>query len=384
MKTTKKESDGLMILSILVFIIMPVSAQSGRARPKMEPTRPLSAPPPVSIINNPTPEFRSGEVSIAVRGNENPIIRLGLAPTGVTLIEFPASDRFFAINPGMGDLVTIEDSPTKETDHFFVIRAGAGFLPFIDSEKSAVPATSIIVQMSSGMTVTFLLYPVRDIERNAHRCVVTYDRDAIVKARLAAGLATNLDRRDEKNMSKQTGLSVRMTPAEVDSPTLRSASASSSIYADDRKIGDKPKKEDPTATALLTDVSFPSSDAKWSERLHGLKIAIQSRGVDENRRQLLVAVHNTLTKPVQIVPGYPDLFIHTYNNKGQVLHAESLKYRKVESAAPDGVIQPGRIVRFLITYQAPVLGAKQRLGVAVAQTNAADEPVMMELTPEIR
>jgi hypothetical protein len=382
MKLEISKFNVLTLLSIFLFGLMPVVAQSGRAKPKLEPTGPGSAPPPVSIINNPTPEFRSGEVSIAVRGNENPIIRLGLASTGVTLIEFPAADRFFAINPGMGDLVTIEDSPTKETDHFFVIRAGAGFLPFVDSEKSAVPVTSIIVQMSSGMTVTFLLYPVRDIERNAHRCVVTYDRDAIVKARLAAGLATNLDRRDDKNMSKQIGLSVRMTPAEVDSPTLRSPS--SSIYADDRKNGDKPKKEEPTSNALLTDVSFPSSDEKWSERLHGLKIVIQSRGVDENRRQLLVAVHNTLTKPVQIVPGYPDLFIHTYNNKGQVLHAESLKYRKVESAAPDGVIQPGRIVRFLITYQAPVLGAKQRLGVAVAQTNAADEPVMMELTPEIR
>lgn len=70
--------------------------------------------------------------------------------------------------------------------------------------------------------------------------------------------------------------------------------------------------------------------------------------------------------------------------KGQVLHAESIKYRNVESAAPDGIIQPGRIVRFLITYDAPVLGARQRLGVAVAQTNAADEPVMLELTPESR
>jgi hypothetical protein len=140
----------------------------------------------VSIINNPTPEFRSGEASIAVRGNENPIIRLGLAPTGVTLIEFPASDRFFAINPGIGDLVTIEDSPTKDTDHFLAIRAGAGFLPFVESDNSAAPATSIIVQMSSGMTVTFLLYPVQDIEQNAHR----YWLGTNGKPRLPGGMAS--------------------------------------------------------------------------------------------------------------------------------------------------------------------------------------------------
>src|SRR4029453_6592870 len=64
-----------------------------------------SAIPPVAVLNNPAPEYRSGEVSVAVRGNENPIIRLGLAQNGVTLIEFPASDRFFAINPGNPDLV---------------------------------------------------------------------------------------------------------------------------------------------------------------------------------------------------------------------------------------------------------------------------------------
>src|SRR5262249_3561283 len=107
---------GAAFLLTLALAITPVSAQPERAKQKPQSQKKAPALPPVAVINNPAPEYRSGEVSVAVRGNENPIIRLGLAPNGVTLVEFPASDNFFAINPGANDLVTIEDSPTKETD----------------------------------------------------------------------------------------------------------------------------------------------------------------------------------------------------------------------------------------------------------------------------
>src|SRR5262249_1399011 len=375
---------GIALLLIVALAGLPAAAQSRRSKQRGEQEKPALPSSPVAIVNNPTSEYRSGEVSITVRGNENPIIRLGLAPTGVPLIEFPASDGFFAINPGSGDLLTIEDSPTKETDHFFVIRSGTGFLPAADETKASAPPTSIIVQMSSGMVVTFLFYPVRDIEQNAHRCVVSYDREAIVKARQAAGLATNLDRREEKTSAKQTGLSVRIAPPETDAAPSVLPPTRPSAIGEEKKKEDIPKKEETPASSSLADLSFPGSNAKWSERLHGLRIAVQNKVVDESRRQVTVAVHNTLGKPIQIVPGYPELYIHTLNSKGQVLHAESIKYRKIESASSDGVIMPGRIARFLITYEAPVLGARQRLGVAVAQTNAADEPVTMELASETR
>src|SRR5215813_3662207 len=127
---------GVVILLAFALAITPVSAQPERARQKPQSQKKSLALPPVAGVNNPAPEYRSGEVSVAVRGNENPIIRLGLAPNGVTLVEFPALDKFFAINPGNTDMVTIEDSPTKETVHFFVIRPGAGFLPASDDAKS--------------------------------------------------------------------------------------------------------------------------------------------------------------------------------------------------------------------------------------------------------
>src|SRR5436190_22030227 len=44
--------------------------------------------PPVTILHN--PEYLSGEASINVAANSNPLIRIGIAQNGVTLIEFPS------------------------------------------------------------------------------------------------------------------------------------------------------------------------------------------------------------------------------------------------------------------------------------------------------
>jgi hypothetical protein len=365
-----------LFISVLLMTGAPATAQSKRSKQSAQQKKTSKSIPPVAVVNNPSPEYRSGEVSVEVRGNENPIIRLGLAPNGVTLVELPASDRFFAINPGNSYLVTIEDSPTKETDHFFVIRPGFGFLPSPENVKTPGPATSIIVQMSSGMVLTFLLYPVSDIERNAHRCVVTYDREAIIKERQAAGLATNLDRPGEKTSPKQAAVSVRISSTEE-----RPAPGPPAVSTPEEA---KEKKEEINSKSPLADNSFPNDKSVWSKRVHGLRIAAQNRVLDAERGQVIVAVRNTLSKPVQIVAGYPELFIHTTDEKGRALQTERLKYVKVESASSDGMIAAGEVMRFLITYQTPVLGAKQRLSVAVAQANAADEPVTMELSAGLR
>lgn len=70
---------------------------------------------PVSLVSG-FPEYLSGEANVTVKGNENPIIRLGLGTSGVTLVEFPAADRFFALHPGNSEMVTIDESPTRQND----------------------------------------------------------------------------------------------------------------------------------------------------------------------------------------------------------------------------------------------------------------------------
>jgi hypothetical protein len=368
---------GAAILIAMALAIAPVFAQTERTRQKSQSEKNAPALPPITVVNNPSPEYRSGEVSVAVRGNENPIIRLGLASNGVTLVEFPASDNFFAINPGNTDLVTIEDSPTKETDHFFVIRPGEGFLSAGESAKQ--PATSIIAQMSSGMVVTFLLYPARDIESNAHRCVVTYDREAVISARRAAGLAVNIDRRTDVGDPKRASISMRIAaPVEATTPpvpTVAPSDKKEEVKNEAATIKDDSKPKSP-----LQDTSFPGDKDKWSKPAHGLKIATRTEVVDAKQRRVFAAVRNTLPKPVTIAPGYPELYVHTLDENGRALQTETLKTVKVECSSSEGLIAPGGTLRCLLTYEAPVLGAKQRLGVAVAQTNAADDPVRTEIS----
>jgi hypothetical protein len=376
----------LAMLQMMPSALAQTRREKRREQEKKAPTR----VPPVLVVNNPAPQYLSGEVNVTVRSNENPIIRLGLAQNGVGLIEFPANDRFFAINPGNPDLVTIEDSPTKETDRFFVMRPSGGFAPPPEGVKAQSSATSIIVQMNSGMVVTFLIYPARDIEHNAHRCVVMYDPKAITDARRAAGLAINLDRKEEGLNGRPQTSSIRPVPAsdtQNNSPSKpaenAALSASPQPPTPSAKTDDMPKEK---VAPKLSQVDYPVIEGKekWSKTMHGLKIAAQTTVVDAKQRHVLVTVRNTLSAPIKIVPGHPELQIQTLDDKGRVLQVEPMARLKVGSSTADGMIGPKQTARYQLTYEVPVLGAKQRLSVAVAQVNAADEPATMELTARTR
>lgn len=153
-----------LIITIIALCLWPLPAsaqQKSVRRTTRDTVEQAEKTPPVAMLQQSKNEFLSGEANVAVKGNQDPIIRLGLAQNGVTMIEFPAADWFFAIHPGNSDLVTVDDSPTKATDHFLILRAGSGFgSPVLLANAGKGPATSIIVQMQSGMVVTFLIYPV--------------------------------------------------------------------------------------------------------------------------------------------------------------------------------------------------------------------------------
>lgn len=391
MKRQIKSGCLFVALALAMSQVAPQAlAQTKREKKREQEKKAPKRVPAVQVVNNPMPQYLSGEVSVAVRGNENPIIRLGLAQNGVGLIEFPANDRFFAINPGNPDLVTIEDSPTKETDRFFVMRPSSGFAPAPEGVKTQSPATSIIVQMNSGMVVTFLIYPARDIEHNAHRCVVMYDPKAITDARRAAGLAINLDKNEEMVSGKQQAASIRPTTS---SETQNNSSSKSPEKVlppvnpisptQSTKTDDTPKEKDPPKPAPI-DYPVIEGKEKWSKSFHGLKIAAQTTIIDAKQRHVLVTVRNTLSSPVKIVPGHPELQIQTLDDKGRVLQVEPVARLKFGSSTSDGMIGPKQTARYQLTYEVPILGAKQRLSVAVAQVSAADEPVTMELTAGTR
>src|SRR5215510_1260897 len=242
---------GLAVMVGLSMLSAPASAQQRKPRqPQLK--KESGSEPALEVINNPTPSYLSGEVSVTVRGDENPIIRLQMVPNGQALVEFPAKDRIFKVNPADPDLVTIEDSPTKETDRYILLRSSKQFLPGLQNSQTPPAATSMIVQMTSGMVITLLIHPAREIEQVVHRCVVKYDRDAIVKARQAAGLAVNLDQRDE-NTAVKAPASLQVAPLPKTAPETGAPSTSVSqptqIRASPASAPPAPMKEEDRAEA---------------------------------------------------------------------------------------------------------------------------------------
>ena len=350
-------------------------------------------PSPVTLVEPPRTDYLSGEANVAVSGNQNPVIRLGLSPNGVTIIEFPAADRFFALHPGNSDLVTIDESPTKGTDHFLVVRAGSGFAsPANMANARRAPVTSIISQMQSGLVVTFLFYPVQQLAEQAHRVVVTYDRDEVIAARRASGLAVNLDGAGEKG-SRTTSMRVSPSPAAIPDETEHAHTRRSSapkLVADTAEIDTTQppvksdfKSSDPSraASLALTEATrSPRYFKKWGDSVHGLSLSVTpAQDVGRNAQLVVIAARNTMKTDARIVLGQPDIYLETLDGKGRPLQIEPVKKLAVETTATEGVIPGGETRYYALVYEAQVMGARQRLRAVVGQTTSADEPATANL-----
>jgi hypothetical protein len=359
-----------------------------------------SASPPVTLAAPPPADFLSGEANIAVSGNQNPVIRLGLSPNGATIIEFPAADKLFNIIPGNSNLVTVEESPTKETDRFIIVRPGDGFAsPATMANARRAPATSVIVQMQSGLVLTFLFYPVQQLAEQAHRVVVTYDRGEVMAARRAAGLAVNLD---SAEADKPRSSSVRISPSQATTPAanettpartptprapLRVAdTADIDTTAPPAKLDDKTNDPARAASLALTEATrSPKSFKKWSDTVHGLSLSTSPvREVGKRSQLVVVAVRNTRKVDARIIPGQPEIYLETVDGKGRPLQIEVVKKLATETTATDGLIPADAIRYYSVVYETPILGARQRLSVIVGQTIAADEPATASLTSSKR
>ena len=355
------------------------------------------APSPVTLVEPPRADYLSGEANVAVSGNQNPVIRLGLSPNGVTIIEFPAADRFFALHPGNSDLVTIDESPTKGTDHFLVVRAGSGFAsPANMANARRAPVTSIIAQMQSGLVVTFLFYPVQQLADQAHRVVVTYDRDEVVASRRAAGLAVNLDGAEGKG-ARTTSMRVsppEATPDETAQAHARTPSAPK-LVADTAEIdtAQPPVKSDlrssdpaRVASLALTEATrSPRSFKKWNDSVHGLSLSVTPVwDVGKKAQLVVIAARNTKKRDARIVPGQPEIYLETLDGKGRPLQIEPVRKLATDTTATDGVIPGGETRYYALVYEAQVLGARQRLRAVVGQTTSADEPATANLTSSKR
>jgi len=350
------------------------------AKPSPSPTPVV----PVALVNPAPPEYMSGEANISVRGNQNPIIRLGLAQNGVNVIEFPAADSFFMVHPGNSELVSFDEETARLSKRSLVLRPGAAFVAPSAGSIVRGPSASISVQMQSGVVVTFLIYPVRDLSQNAHRCVVMYNREEVVAARRAAGLAVNLDGKDPTVKPVSNG-SIRFDgEAEKREPIVpkvsRLIAEVDSSRADERVRNGKVSKKRPDLAevahrALKDAVQNPARLGSFTKSRNGIGLAVASAvDLDLQARMVVVAVRNDAPSDLRIVPGDPELYVQTFDSSGKTLQIERVKRLFVESTSLEGKLSKGGVAYYAIVYEPPVLGASQRLRVSVSQTEAADEP----------
>jgi hypothetical protein len=365
-----------MTVLTLGALAVSAGAQARKHDVKRAEERPASS---VRLVERPPADYLSGEANVAVSGNQNPVIKLGLSPNGATIIEFPASDKLFNIIPGNSNLVTVEESPTKETDRFVIVRPGDGFTsPTTLSQMRRAPASSVIVQMTSGMVITFLFYPVPQLAEQAHRVVVTYNRNEVIASRRAAGLAVNLDNSGDNAPRSTTSL--RVTPSPV---------APGPVVAEAPRPAEKTDPEkvdwDAVAGASLSE-AIRSSDRfnKWSDAEHGLSIsALPAREANRGRQVLAFAVRNTDKSAARLVSDQPEIYIETLNDKRRLLTVDPVRKLAMQTTAIDGLIPGGGTAYYAIVYETPILGVRQRLRVAVGRTTAADEPAKLTINQDV-
>lgn len=334
----------------------------------------------VSAVTN--PEYLSGEASISVAANSNPLLRIGMAQNGVTLIEFPASDKFFAVHAGNSDLVTVEKSPTLKRDHHLVLRAGSGFLlpnRRARGPQATAPSTTVIAQMDSGIAIAFLVYPVALLKQQAHRVVINYNTEDVVHTRRSAGLATNL-----------TGTQTHPELPAVDAKRVITLEPEPPIQIKPiEPLNLQPSKPDyrePAEAALREAFKNPKWFQHWSKKRHGLKISVlPARDLSDTARLVVFAVRNVGPETLRLISGYPDLYIETLNDKRRPVEAGTRVPKLHLSSTSIGGAIPARATRyFALVYEMPVLGAQQHLKLAVAHMSAADEPATADLTARVK
>lgn len=347
---------------------------------------------PVAVVNAPLPDFLSGEANVTVNPKQPTVVRLGLAQNAVSIVEFPASDGIYYIHEGNPKLASVFQSPTKETDRSITIYPGEGFVPSKDGATSA----AISLQMRSGLVLILELVPVSDLKKNAHRCVISYDREAVVSARKVAGLAFDLGG-DSANSSPINSRAVSKLvgsarPAEEkisDSPMSELNSISNAVFAEipeSKRSGSKRAMTDAeiskAANKRLADVLRDQKKhlSTWSSPLHGLELSLtRVTDLDSENRLVVVAIRNSASTNLRLVRGSPELQIQTLDKDGNSLLTTKLDLRYLETTAFEGLVQPGSTTFYALVYKSPLLGVNQKIRIAVAQTEAIDAPISATL-----
>jgi hypothetical protein len=351
----------------------------------------------VRVINRAEADYLSGEASVSVNPKQPTIIRLGLAQNATSVVEFPTIDQIYYIHEGNPKLVTVFQSPTKETDRSITLYPGEGFLPTSIAGQKELSVT-ITMQMKSGLVIVLEIVPAPDIRQNAHRCVLNYNTAEVVAARRAAGLKVNLgDEVDAPKQIKQTRAVSTLVNAnlskESDSTVSNDIEKVSSTPFVEVEIGGSGKTDSnnkqrkmKTGTQLSRLVNKKLAEAikspkekftVWSKAVKGLSLSTaKTIEIDDYQRLLVVAVKNETTDALRLLDEMPELQMQTVDKAGNSLQLERLERKFVETTALAGALPAGGVVYYAVVYENPILGANQKLLVSAAHDRAADAPVV--------
>lgn len=351
----------------------------------------------ITVVNRAEADYLSGEASVSVNPKQPTVIRLGLAQNAVSVVEFPAIDRIYYIHEGNPKLVTVFQSPTKETDRSITLYPGEGFLTGAAGQKEL--SATITMQMKSGLVIVLEIVPAPDIRSNAHRCVLSYNLSEVVAARQAAGLKVNLGDDETPKPLKQTRAnSLLMTGNLSSDGDLQDAernanlqptafveiAAGSTSSKTDAENNSKSKMK--TGAQLTRVVNKKLAEAikspkekftAWSSAVKGLSLSTAKIvEIDHRQRLLIVAVKNETTDGLRLLDEMPEIQIQTVDKSGNSLQLERLTRKFVETTALQGAITAGAIVYYAVVFENPILGANQKLLVSAAHDRAADAPVV--------
>ena len=365
------------------------------------PSKQLLSPQtaPVSIVNLAEPDYLSGEASVTVNPKQPTVIRLGLAQNAVSIIEFPASDGIYYIHEGNPKFASVFQSPTKETDRSITVYPGESFLP----SRDGTTAAAISLQMRSGLVLVLEFVPVTDLRKNAHRCVITYDREAVIAARRTAGLAYDLGGDNpaivpinSRAVSKLVGPrptaeseKVSETPSTVEHPVQ---SAYANLGTAGRKNETKEKGRKITESEISSIANKKLAEAlqdpkkhfaTWSKPQSGLELGVSRvTELDSDTRLIIAAIRNTTASNLRLIPGSPELQVQTTDSGGNSIQTLRLDAQYTESTTLEGLVQPGSTVYYALVYKAPILGTNQNVRILVAHREAADAPITSSLSDQ--
>lgn len=397
---------GLIFLLFTIYNHAQTNKQIRREQDKTSQTKPKPKPAnnsiaqkdemiesnnAVKLVNQTQADYLTGEASVSVNPKQPTVVRLGLAQNATAVVEFPQVDQIYYIHEGNPKLVTVFQSPTKETDRSITLYPGEGFLPVPAGQKEL--SVTITMQMKSGLVIVLEIVPAPGIGQNAHRCVINYNLAEVIAARRAAGLKVNLGDEtlevEPKNQTRAVSTLVGgnvTTNDELKDVKAVNSSVSVVEITSGNISNESARRKMKSGAELSRFVNKKLAEAIktskekftiWSPAVEGLSLSTSKIiEIDAWQRLLIVAVKNETTDPLRLLDEMPELIIKTIDKAGNSLQIERLDKKTTETTALQGAIPAGAVTYYAIVYENPVLGANQKLLVSAAHDRAADTPVV--------